>query len=80
MALMDATAQEIVTMARSAISARGSAAAAVSGLSGQPRARTAPDIAEAVMGRDAWDTYKDFESRVQVHDWTPPPTGICRNG
>jgi len=61
---MDATAQEIVTMARSADGARGGATAAASGVSGRPRARTASDIAEAVMGRDAWDTYKNLEYKT----------------
>jgi len=71
MTLMDATAQEIVTMARSAFSARGGAASAASGLGGRPRARTAPDIAEAVMGRDAWDTYKNLEYKTMTGPHRP---------
>jgi len=59
MAIMDAMAQEIVSMARSQCAQLGGAAAAAAGVSGQRPDSTAANIAEAVMGRDAWDTYKN---------------------
>ena len=59
MAILDATAQEIVTMTRAECGRRGAAAIAAAGLSGPRTDRTAADIAEAVMGSDAWDKYKN---------------------
>jgi len=61
---MDATAQEIVTIARSEMGRRGAAAlAAKVAATGVRKAcfSNAAAIAEAVMGRDAWDTYKNSE-------------------
>ena len=64
MAIMDATAQEIVTIARSERGKRGGAAlAAKMATTGVRKAcfSNAAAIAEAVMGRDAWDTNKNSE-------------------
>ena len=63
MAILDATTQEIVSMARSAIesTSSGGVVATADGVSGRPRHRAPADIAEAVMGRDAWDTYRNLE-------------------
>ena len=58
-------------MARSALGSRGGAAAAAAGNSGRPRARTTPEIAEAVMGRDAWNTYKNLEYKTMTRPRHP---------
>jgi len=73
MALMGATAQEIVTMARSAFAGVGGAAAALAGTGARPHTDPAHEIAEAVMGREIQ------ESRVQDHDWITPTPGIGHN-
>ena len=59
MAILDATAQEIVTMTRAECGRQGAAAVAAAGLSGPRTDRIAADIAEVVMGSDAWDKYKN---------------------
>ena len=57
---MGATAQEIVTMARSENGKRSAVALAAKGFR-KACFSNAAAIAEAVMGRDAWDTYKNSE-------------------
>jgi len=69
MALMGATVQEIVTMARSAFGAVGGAAAA--GVSGRPRSDPAHEIAEAVMTGEAWDAYKNLEYKTMTGSRRP---------
>ena len=64
---MDATAQEIVTLARSERGKRGCAArVATMAATGARKAcfSNAAAIAEAVMGRDAWDTNKNSEYKL----------------
>jgi len=71
MALMGATAQEIVTMARSAFAGVGGAAAALAGTGARPRTDPAHEIAEAVMGREAWDAYKNLEYKTMTGSRRP---------
>ena len=60
MAITGLTAQQLVALARSACASAGGIAAAAAGTSGRLR-NDVDKFAEAVMGRDAWDTYKNSE-------------------
>jgi len=71
MAILDATAQEIVTMTRSECGRQGAAALAAAGGAGPRPDRTAADIAEAVMGSDAWDKYKNSAYKSMTGPRTP---------
>jgi len=59
MAILDATAQEIVSMTRSECARWGGVARAAAGVGGSQPDNTAANIAEAVMGSEAWNTYKN---------------------
>jgi len=59
MAILDATAQEIVSMTRSECARRGGVAAAAAGVGGVRPDNTAVIIAEVVMGSESWNTYKN---------------------
>ena len=58
MAVTGLTAQQLVALARKDVASAGGIAAAAAGASGRPR-NDVDKFAEAVMGRDAWDTYKN---------------------
>jgi len=66
MEILGATAQQIVDMARSDATAAGGAASALAGVGGRPRSDPAREIAEAVMGREAWEKYKNLEYKTMT--------------
>ena len=78
MVIMDATAQEIVTMARSERGKLGAATREANvAATGVRKAcfSNAAAIAEAVMGRDAWYTYKNSEYKSMKGPRAPQGPG-----
>ena len=59
LAITGLAAQELVHLARSAFGAVAGAATVAAGCGGQRPDSTAANIAEVMMGRDAWDTHKN---------------------
>jgi len=74
MAITGLAAQEFVTLARSTFGAAGGAAAAAAGKGGPPR-NDVDKFAETVMGRDAWDTYKNSEYKSMKGPRAPDGSG-----
>jgi len=74
MAITGLAAQELVTLARSAFGAVGGATAAAAGTGGRPR-NDVDKFAQTVMGRDAWDTYKNSEYKSMKGPRAPAGKG-----
>jgi len=78
MAILETTAQEIVSLTRFEFRRRGGLAAHAAGVGGQRPDTTAANIAEVVMGSEAWTIYKNSAYKSMKGPRKPEGSVACK--